>query len=144
MSEKQIYTEEELSDWHKDPSAYRQKLAKKIAEIVVCNPDKEFSDRISAVLAAEGVVDPAEVEAVRAYNRGLKEKNERLEQQLAALKAKWLGSEECLETWKSAAEKWEAEVTKLDADLAALRTAHRVAVEDLHNLNISKGVANGD
>ena len=37
------------------------------------------------------------------------------------LKAKLLGTDECLETWKSSAEKWEAEVTQLDADLAALR-----------------------
>ena len=37
------------------------------------------------------------------------------------LKAKLLGTDECLETWQSAAKKWEAEVTKLDADLATLR-----------------------
>ena len=68
-------------------AAYQQALAEKIAEIVVCNPDKEFSDRISAVLAAKGVVDPEEVNEKWSDAYATAENRiTNLEQQLAALR----------------------------------------------------------
>ena len=68
-------------------ATYQQKLAKKVAEIVVCNPDKEFSDRIYTVLATEGVVDPEEhAKLMKDYASRYRAWHD-TEQRLAALKA---------------------------------------------------------
>ena len=109
----------------------------------------EIVSALTAALADEGVVDVAwrvkcgvlhdelvlqknlhaakvkrltdELAALRSGIETLDKAVQQRDEQLAALKAKLLGTDECLETWQSAAKKWEAEVTKLDADLATLR-----------------------
>ena len=136
------------------PSDYQRKIAVLIAQEFHDFPEP-MTHRIEPILAAEGVVDPAKL-ASGAYTTSLQNTILQLEQQLADLcekdkardetytllskacdnyKAKWLGSEECLETWKSAAEKWEAEVTKLDSVLAALRAEIERLAHDVYLLD---------